>query len=1113
MPPQKKRMIPGKGGIGTLLSFLFLSLPSFADEDPHATGLRLPSPEHRSWERSHMIIPQRIKLNALGVSRINAERSRDGKEPLSLPAAEVAPIGGEIEGATEEQNEIRPPPTGPAAAPAALPSAVDNSVLKYFPPIRSQGSIGSCAQWAGMYYCFTHMNALARDVDAKNGGDAYRFSPKFTYNMINGGVDQGSWQTEGWSIAAKHGAATWTDWPYDSNFRGWPLTSAVWRNALNARVQATGQVYNCDTSAGLSQLKTLLVNGYVLTYATYINSWQFKKISDDPSTNSDDAFVGKDAAYWINGTSGGHAMTVVGYNDTVWVDINGNGTVDAGEKGAFRIANSWGTGWKEAGYTWLAYDALKRVSEVAGGPSSGRGPAWWGSYAMWVTASPAYSPNATAQFTLNHARRSDLRVSLGMSEIAQSTPTTFWTPNSVLQGAGGNYAFNGGSAAVDAEFVLDYTDIASVYDTPKRWYLRVQDTAAGNAATLKALKWINGADNAEIVHNTLPATVDNTFGYFHVNATMTHGSGNTAPSISSVPPQIVNEDTATNSIAFNVGDAQTAAGSLMVSGRSSNSSLLPNAAIVFSGAGANRSVVMTPATNQNGTTVLTLTVQDTGGLIAQSTFTLTVTPVNDAPLAQSQSLGTLLNTAKSVLMSGSDVDGDSLAFSPTAPSHGSLSGLPPNVTYTPNNGFVGVDTFTFTVSDGVLNSSPASVTVRIDTAAPTVAITHPATGDTVVGLYQARATASDNVGVSRVVFYIDGIARSTNTTGVGLFVFNWDSTSDTNGGHVLSARAYDNAGNTTTSANVNVTVINAASAQFAVDPTSLSFYGVQGGSIPPVGLLSLSNSGEGSNPIWTINVSTPWLSVSPLSGVGPTLLSVGVAPEGLSAGVYGGTVTISPVLGPDANGQIVPLLVPVSFTLAPADDEIPPTVPEGLTGVPTGSSTALLSWSPSTDSGGAGLAGYRLYRDGILISQPSLTHHTDTNLLSATTYAYAVLAVDNAGNASALSNSVTVTLSGDEMPASPSEFYSFPEPAKGGASPVIRAILGDADTLEMTIYDFRGTPVHSVRLDAPNALVDGKITFEYTWTGEIPSGVYYAVIHGKTGNKIVRSRTKVTVVR
>ena len=69
-------------------------------------------------------------------------------------------------------------------------------------------------------------------------------------------------------------------------------------------------------------------------------------------------------------------MTVVGYNDDIWVDINSNGFVDPGEKGAFRIANSWGTGWGEGGFCWMSYDALKNPSAVSGGPGANRTYRW-----------------------------------------------------------------------------------------------------------------------------------------------------------------------------------------------------------------------------------------------------------------------------------------------------------------------------------------------------------------------------------------------------------------------------------------------------------------------------------------------------------------------------------------------------------------------------------------------------------------------------------------------------------------------------------------------------------------------------------------------------------------
>ena len=62
----------------------------------------------------------------------------------------------------------------------------------------------------------------------------------------------------------------------------------------------------------------------------------------------------------------------------------------------------------------------------------------------------------------------------------------------------------------------------------------------------------------------------------------------------------------------------------------SNTTLVPNANIVFGGSGANRTVTVTPAANQSGTATITVTVSD-GALTASDTFVLTVTPVNDPP--------------------------------------------------------------------------------------------------------------------------------------------------------------------------------------------------------------------------------------------------------------------------------------------------------------------------------------------------------------------------------------------------------------------------------------------------------------------------------------------------
>ena len=75
---------------------------------------------------------------------------------------------------------------------------------------------------------------------------------------------------------------------------------------------------------------------------------------------------------------------------------------------------------------------------------------------------------------------------------------------------------------------------------------------------------------------------------------------NDVPTISDVIDQATNEDTATAALGFTVGDVETPAASLTLSGTSSNTTLVPNANIVFGGSGASRTVTLTPALNQIG---------------------------------------------------------------------------------------------------------------------------------------------------------------------------------------------------------------------------------------------------------------------------------------------------------------------------------------------------------------------------------------------------------------------------------------------------------------------------------------------------------------------------------
>ncbi|MCY1136935.1 glycoside hydrolase family 3 C-terminal domain-containing protein [Actinoplanes sp. Pm04-4] len=105
-------------------------------------------------------------------------------------------------------------------------------------------------------------------------------------------------------------------------------------------------------------------------------------------------------------------------------------------------------------------------------------------------------------------------------------------------------------------------------------------------------------------------------------------------------------------------------------------------------------------------------------------------------------------------------------------------------------------------------------------------------------------------------------------------------------------------------------------------------------------------------------------------------------------------------------------LFPYGYGLTYADtspDTTAPTVPGVPVAASVTSSGLTLSWTPSADTGGSGLAGYDVYRDGVLIGSPTTATHTVTGLTPATRYEFTVAARDTAGNRSTRSAALAVT--------------------------------------------------------------------------------------------------------
>lgn len=99
-----------------------------------------------------------------------------------------------------------------------------------------------------------------------------------------------------------------------------------------------------------------------------------------------------------------------------------------------------------------------------------------------------------------------------------------------------------------------------------------------------------------------------------------------------------------------------------------------------------------------------------------------------------------------------------------------------------------------------------------DSVAPSAGVTSPADNATLTGTVTLSANASDNVGVTRVEFLVDGLAVGSDTTAP--YALSWNTATVANGGHVLVARAFDAAGNAGTSAPVNIALYNPGFASY-----------------------------------------------------------------------------------------------------------------------------------------------------------------------------------------------------------------------------------------------------------------------------------------------------------
>ncbi|MFW2340598.1 MAG: immunoglobulin-like domain-containing protein, partial [Acidimicrobiia bacterium] len=136
-------------------------------------------------------------------------------------------------------------------------------------------------------------------------------------------------------------------------------------------------------------------------------------------------------------------------------------------------------------------------------------------------------------------------------------------------------------------------------------------------------------------------------------------------------------------------------------------------------------VVFTPPADWSGDVTIGYSLTDDFGSTSSGSISISVEPVNDPPTAVPDAivLDNYLTTSLEVLRNDTDIEGDSLSlFSFTQPEHGTVELIDGELRYTPETGWSGEDTFTYTIIDSNGASSTVEVVVEVLPAALSAAI-------------------------------------------------------------------------------------------------------------------------------------------------------------------------------------------------------------------------------------------------------------------------------------------------------------------------------------------------------------------------------------------------------
>lgn len=212
----------------------------------------------------------------------------------------------------------------------------EHDISMYLPRVKSQGKQGSCVAWAAGYY----LKSFQENLEDFNNGILTmdnEMSPAYIYNQIKvSDCAGGSVVQHALDTIVSQGIVDYNVMVYDENECSTQPTEAQKTSAEPNKIE---NYFYLDPDMVFEQTKAALLNNQPVVIAITIDRSYFGARDEN----------GEYIYRKFNSPDGGHAMLVVGYDD---------------ERNAFKVVNSWGSGWGNQGFVWIDYKAFQEAGDA-----------------------------------------------------------------------------------------------------------------------------------------------------------------------------------------------------------------------------------------------------------------------------------------------------------------------------------------------------------------------------------------------------------------------------------------------------------------------------------------------------------------------------------------------------------------------------------------------------------------------------------------------------------------------------------------------------------------------------------------------------------------------------